>query len=215
MADIKNTLTQEDELVITDLETLKVISDPLRLQILEALHDAARTVKQIAAELNIAPSKLYYHINLMEEHGLIRVTDTRIVSGIIEKHYRATAHNLRVNHSLLSPNKEVREQVFSDTVSAMIDRARQDIQRSFEDESIDTAEHAPRHRKLLISRALGRLSPEQAEEFYRRVEMLIGELGGADSEDEEARPYMLTIMIHPGGYSHAAEDDDTPMTFDR
>src|SRR5689334_15395153 len=117
----KNPITiQNDELVITDLETLKVISDPLRLQIMEVVQHNSRTVKQIAAELDIAPSKLYYHINLMEEHGLIHVTDTRIVSGIIEKQYQAAARNLRVNHSLLSPNKEAREQVFSDTISAMI-----------------------------------------------------------------------------------------------
>ena len=33
------------------------------------------------------PNRLYYHVNLLEEHGLIRVTDTRLVSGIVERTY--------------------------------------------------------------------------------------------------------------------------------
>jgi len=73
----------EAEFVITSLETLKVFSDPLRQQIIETLLDGPRTVKQIAAELNIPPNKLYYHVNLLEAHSLIQVTDTRIVLSLI------------------------------------------------------------------------------------------------------------------------------------
>src|SRR5436305_5533764 len=80
------------ELTVTSLETLRVISDALRSRILDLLRAEAQTVKQLAATLNLPPKKLYYHINLMEQHGLIRVVGTRIVSGIIEKTYRATAY---------------------------------------------------------------------------------------------------------------------------
>ena len=46
------------ELMITTLETLKVFSDPLRQKIIETLMDSAKTVKQIAGELALAPSRL-------------------------------------------------------------------------------------------------------------------------------------------------------------
>ena len=78
--------------MIENLETLKVVADPLRLRILDAFGDKPHTVKQIAKVLEIPPNKLYYHVNMLEEHGLIRVVNTRLVSGIVEKTYRATAY---------------------------------------------------------------------------------------------------------------------------
>ena len=44
---------------IADLETLRAISDPLRVQVLELLESQALTVKQVAEKLGLAPSKLY------------------------------------------------------------------------------------------------------------------------------------------------------------
>jgi hypothetical protein len=89
----------------------------------------------------------------------------------------------------------------------MIDRTRQDIRRSYQDELIDTADDAPLHRKLLMSRALARLTPEQAEEFYRRLETLINEFGGHESDTDDALSYMLTLVIHPGGYSNSRKNN--------
>src|SRR5919199_432922 len=90
-----------DELTISDLDSLRVIADPLRLRILESLIEP-RTVKQVAAELGIFPTKLYYHMQLLERHGLIMVVDTRLVSGILEKRYRAAARCFHVDHALLA-----------------------------------------------------------------------------------------------------------------
>ncbi len=49
-------------LVISDLETLKVVTVPLRIKILELTLDQALTVKQIAQAPGLTPSRLYYHI---------------------------------------------------------------------------------------------------------------------------------------------------------
>src|SRR5436189_2035227 len=86
----------EQRMVIKDLDTLKAISDPLRLQIVEHMLAGARTVKQLAQELNTTPTKLYYHINMLEQYGLIKVTGTRVVSGIIEKQYHVAAYSIDI-----------------------------------------------------------------------------------------------------------------------
>ena len=83
-------MSVEEEIRISDLETLKVISDPLRVQILENIglaSDAGKStsVKQLSEDLDIPQSKLYYHIKLLEKHDLVYVADTRVISGIIEK----------------------------------------------------------------------------------------------------------------------------------
>src|SRR5664279_480371 len=109
---------------ITTLDALKVFSDPLRQQIIEALLDGAKTVKQIASELELAPTKLYYHVNLLEEHGLIQVTETRIVSGIIEKHYTAAAHEYYIERSLLTPGQNSGNEGLEIAFDAMIEPIR-------------------------------------------------------------------------------------------
>src|SRR6476646_2888850 len=75
------------ERVISDVETLKALSDPVRLRILETMvtaADEAWTVKRLAKALGTNTTKLYHHINILEERDLIRVAGTRVVSGIIE-----------------------------------------------------------------------------------------------------------------------------------
>ena len=93
----------EEEFIIENVEALKMIADPLRLQIIRNL-DEPRTVKELAERLDKPATKLYYHVNQLEKHQIIRVVDTRIVSGIIEKHYRVTAKSYHVaNHCSKAP----------------------------------------------------------------------------------------------------------------
>src|SRR5947209_14743424 len=81
-----------ETLEIDDFETLKVLADPRRKQLIDLLRQDGATVKELASSLRVSPKSLYYHVNLLLKHGLIRVVDTRLVSGITEKRYRATAY---------------------------------------------------------------------------------------------------------------------------
>src|SRR5262245_1535130 len=95
----------KDVFTISDPAVLKVVAHPLRLRILEYLRahaGAALPVKEIAAALKSSQTKLYYHVNLLVEHGLIRVAETRLVSGIVERRYRVTAYRLSFDRSLLA-----------------------------------------------------------------------------------------------------------------
>ena len=60
---------------ISDVETIKALSDPLRLRILEVMtagHDETFTVKRLATSLGVSQTKLYHHVNLLVERELIR-----------------------------------------------------------------------------------------------------------------------------------------------
>lgn len=191
----------EDTFTITSLETLKVFSDPLRQQIIEALMDGAKTVKQIASLLDVIPTKLYYHINLMEEHGLITVTDTRIVSGIIEKHYGLSARNFNIRHTLLTPGgKDSANPGFDAIMDATINRAQNEIRRAVQSGAINTAPDAPTHRKVSVGRGRSYLTPAQAEEFYARMNALVEEFEAQSAPPDshgEAALYVLSYAIYP------------------
>jgi len=91
-------------LILTDLEAVKAIADPLRSQIIEVLSPEPLTVNQIAEKLGLAPSKLYYHVNMLEKHGFLKVVDTTVRGNIIEKHYWISAYDYDIEKDLLNFN---------------------------------------------------------------------------------------------------------------
>ncbi len=85
---------------IADLETIRTLSDPLRLRILETFIEAECTTKQAAETLGEKPTRLYHHVEAMEKAGLIRLTRTRQNRGTLEKYYRAVAKVFRADEGL-------------------------------------------------------------------------------------------------------------------
>src|SRR5947209_18652343 len=74
-----------EERTITDLETLRVLADPLRLSIIGAFPSAVgrrrpMSVKEIAERIDEGQTKLYRHVKKLEDVGLIYVAETRVVS---------------------------------------------------------------------------------------------------------------------------------------
>lgn len=159
---------------ITDLETLKVLADPLRLRIRELMSEPC-TVKQVAAVLDIPPTKLYYHINLLEKHNLIVVVDTRIVSGIIEKHYQVSARSVRVSRHLLSPNTDDTNEGITLTVGTLFDDTRANVIESVKAGVVDMDESSEAHRGLMLTSTRLLLNDEQARDLYSRLEVLMDE----------------------------------------
>ena len=84
-------ITIKDIQYITDIEKLKVISDPLRISILTTLRTEKKNSRQLAKLLKINRTKIHYHLNILEENNFIEVVDTDSINGIIQKYYLPTA----------------------------------------------------------------------------------------------------------------------------
>jgi DNA-binding transcriptional ArsR family regulator len=186
-----------DELIIDNLDTLKVIADPLRKRIV-SLFDKPKTVKSVAQELSTTPSKLYYHVNLLEEHGLLRVTDTRIVSGIIEKHYQIAAQSFRVKPGLLSPIQDDDENL-NTLLTNMLDYTKEEIRASVRAGMIRFGDDAPLHKKLYLTFSDSLITEEQAIEFSQRLQALVHEFAGIDIEEGTpgAQQYVIQFAMFP------------------
>jgi DNA-binding transcriptional ArsR family regulator len=187
-----------DVLVIGDLETLRVLADPLRMRLLETLSreaDEEWTVKQLAAALGMTPTKLYYHVNLLEERGLLHVSGSRIVSGIVEKRYRVAARAFRVERGLLSPGGGVDESVAS-LVTTVIDNSRNEIEDGIRRGSIDSGGDAPPERRMTLSRGFAKLPVARIAEFHERLTALINDFNDDDT-GPETRPYGLLLALYP------------------
>jgi DNA-binding transcriptional ArsR family regulator len=173
------------ERVISDVETLKALSDPVRLRILETMVTAADetwTVKRIAAALGVGPTKLYHHINILEERELIKVAGTRVVSGIIETSYQIAQLSLRLDRSLLTGGgADVRSSVH-DVLAVIFDSVRDEIERGLATHKV-TSEDDPL--SDLVIRGLTMLPPDRAAELRRRLRALLQEFDTDDPKDVE------------------------------
>jgi DNA-binding transcriptional ArsR family regulator len=194
---------------ITDLEALRVLADPLRNQILEILIHDPLPVKQIARRLGLASNKLYYHVNLLEKHGLIEVIDTRLVSGIVEKLYRAVAVSYDVDPELLSPTTDSGRESIDSAVTATINATRDDIRRSLEARYFDLDHGAePVPRKMMVTRHAKRLPEADAKRFLRRLRKLAKDFEEAQEPDPDAQTYALAITYYPSFYFAEEEQTD-------
>ncbi len=195
------------ELTVTRLETLKVISDALRSRILDLLRAEAQTVKQLSATLNMSPKKLYYHVNLMEQHGLIRVVSTRIVSGIIEKQYRATAYLFWFDQEVFA-SSATGESGLPPGTALLFDVTKTQLEQSIEDKLVDLADDAPNQRRLLSTWTMTRMAPAQIEAFYTRLDALLAEFCATEQDpaNANAQAYRLFLTLFPvRRYPKAAE----------
>lgn len=79
--------------VIESVASLKALADPVRLRIVMLTEDQPRTVKELAAALELPQTGLYYHVKLLLKAGILKVASRRMVSGIEERSYQAVATN--------------------------------------------------------------------------------------------------------------------------
>src|SRR5690348_3113629 len=84
---------------VGDPEQLKAFTDPLRLRVLEILKAREATNKQIADELGQPPARVLHHVRVLAELGLIRLVDTQVKGGNVEKYYRAVARGFTLHAS--------------------------------------------------------------------------------------------------------------------
>ena len=194
-------LTPQPERVISDVETLKALSDPVRLRILETMIQAADedwTVKRIATALGVGPTKLYHHIAVLEEHEFIRASGTRVVSGIIETRYRISQLSVRLDRGLLSSSAPADETTaaLDEMLRTLFDTARDDVTRAFRSGAMRTAP-GDDPASGLLRQDLKRLTPARAAEFRERLTALLTEFDFDKGDEPGGVPYGLLIALYP------------------
>ena len=68
----------KDIYYINDLEKLKALADPLRVDIITTLGTTKQNSQQLAKKLKINRTRIHYHLNILEEMGFIKVVDTDV-----------------------------------------------------------------------------------------------------------------------------------------
>ena len=212
---------RDDVFLIDDLETLRLLTQPLRLRLLEALRVSPEpmSVKELAAALGVPQTRLYHHVNLLEAHGLLNVAATRLVAGITEKRYAVTSSRIGVDRTLLAPAAagDPELETLEVLLSVVLDEVRGEIKRAVRAGLIDlelAGEDDIGPRRLLLGRKWFRLTDGEAEDLGRRLLAVTEQFvehtdaAGAQEGADNRHLYELLIGFYPAVSGPSAGDGE-------
>src|SRR5512139_1129195 len=86
---------------LRSLDSIKILADPRRLEILRLLMASPATLTQLARDLEQSPAWIRHHILALEAAGLVEVSEIRKTKRVTEKFYRARADALLLQEIIL------------------------------------------------------------------------------------------------------------------
>ena len=188
-------LLQEVVRTITDVDTIKALADPTRLGILRALSRdrVPKSAKELAEDLDQPQTKLYRHLKVLQEAGLIEAAETRVVSGIVETKYRAAQSAVAID-----PSEHPGET--AEAMLQMIGGNLADYREHFlwnAQQRLRSSEPEELRKEGTVANLSAVIAPEHAEEFQRRVEELIRDFDGYPRDPDGVRIEGLISWFRP------------------
>ena len=120
----------KEVLVLRDLDCIKAIAHPRRVDILKTFNKEPLSAKQLSEILDEPHAKINYHIKTLYNVGILQLVEEKIKSGIVEKYYYPTANNIVISRKIIdySLGQELDEDYvsisdFEDTIEAFYDAA--------------------------------------------------------------------------------------------
>lgn len=182
---------------VTDIEVLRVLSDPLRIAILRTLMADAEvsprvmSAKDLAAALDEPQTKLYRHLKQLEDAKLIEVAETRVVSGITEQRYRTGQLNLVLSPALLDV-PGARDDL-TRAIDAALNEFGDELRRNLRAGRIDLRPASdPGSVGLILQSGFARrMAPERARAFRARLAELVDEFESSRDDPGGVDVHML------------------------
>jgi predicted ArsR family transcriptional regulator len=174
---------------IKDLEQIRLLSDPLKLQLLQAFAEGAKTTKQVAGELGENITKLYRHVDALHEAGLLEIAAEKQKRGTVERTFQAVAQRFEADHAL-----------FADEGGGEGVMAVRDILAAAEDEIVAAIanvnlEDGP---EAIVMRLRCKATPERFAELHRTLnEWIEATQEECGSDDENLQEYGALIAFYP------------------
>jgi DNA-binding transcriptional ArsR family regulator len=146
-----------ERMEVTAPAQLRAMAEPLRGTILDLLLERAATVAELAAAVGRPKSTVAHHVKVLVDAGMLRVVRSRKVRAVEERYYGRTARMFHVG--VVNRPGEDPTTVHANALS------------------VAAAESVPAHEADDLTSSLrhARITPEQAAEFWLRVDALFRE----------------------------------------
>jgi predicted transcriptional regulator len=180
----------EDTLVIDNVEKLKIFADPLRQQLIQAFCCNPSTIKQVAEQIGEKPTRLYHHVELLEQNGFLEVVDSKQIRGTVEKYYQTVARKVIVDHALVGSLEEETgetevKNILMNTLQACLVDAR------------DHFDADASQRAVVLAQAKLSMTANQIKVLEEKLDALLAEIEAMDEQDDAQVSYSFTAACFP------------------
>ncbi len=180
----------EEVFWIENMETFEVIGDTVRMEILEWL-SRPRSVKELAELMEVPRTRLYHHIGLLVDAGVIRVVDSRDVGAMTERIYQVTAHSYQPSPGFLeSADPRRQAQLILDALFAS---TRADFVRAVED-GLVSLQQSQDDRSTEVARRSLHLGDDDLRAMIEELSKVVDKYVGR--QDEKADPVAFLSVIY-------------------
>ncbi len=147
------------QLTVSTVQQFKALNDPVRSRILAIVRHKPATAKQLSVVLKVTPGAIGHHLKVLEEAGLVQVVARRLVRGIVAKYYTRTARIF---------NYDMPQEIEGSVNVDILTHARDELSEATLNKTADTSQ--------IAGFPHGRLTPERAEYYKKRLNDLILEM---------------------------------------
>lgn len=183
-----------DWMSLTDPSQVEALSSSIRFRILLEAQDPV-TVGDLADRFDVPKTRLYYHVNLLVEEGLLVQVDERMSGARVERIYRAAARTFRTGPGLFDGFSDPREAARL-AAGLALNPARPESEAVFEKRARGEPTVGD------VRRMLVRLTDKQAREFAKRLDRLCSELGALEDAlpaNSAPESYAFSFVFAPAG----------------
>lgn len=166
-----------DSYTIKHLDQLRLLTDPLKLKLVRAFAEGEKTTKQVAAELGESTTKLYRHVDALQDAGLLRVVKETRKRGTVERTFRAVAQRFEADRSLFA------EEAGEDAANAF-----RDVLRTSEEEILRALASADTNtvpEDFVLARIRCRRSPARIASLRQTLAEWVESVQDDDEEDAD------------------------------
>ena len=118
-------------LVLRDLECIKAIAHPKRIDILKAFNNLPLSAKQLSQILDEPHAKINYHIKTLYKVGILELVEEKIKSGIVEKYYYPKAKSILIDKNVINISLEKDDEKLSSKFDDILDLLYQAVEKTY------------------------------------------------------------------------------------
>ncbi len=182
----------KDILVLRDLEQIKAISHPYRVEVFGTFEgDQPQSAKQVAEKLGEPHAKVNYHIKSLLKVGILELVDEKVKSGIIEKYYQPAAHKLIIDKSFMQNVDEDVLQSINQASLSIFEKISEDFYKAAE-KAIDQPKFINHHNDYYLTNT-------EVKELIQKIEELTKDYlsDKNDKTREDTNSYSIAILGIP------------------
>lgn len=188
------------EMELTSAEQLRALADPFRLRLFGAVSRQPGSAKELAARFDVPTTRLYHHLDLLEEHGFIQIVATRRSGARTERCYGAPSRRaIRPGPDLVDADDRSELSAFLQSLAEIVGATLAERVRT---RPAGGPQIGTDGGQEIVAWSNVRLTREQREEFSAELgdvteRIVAASVANSDAELDEAESTTVFVVLVP------------------